>query len=162
MAKKRAYIETSIISCLASRPARDLNKLVLQQKTWDWWEHRHRWELYISPVVLEEIERGDPDAARERVAYVVNMIELPESDEVRELAEKLIAAGLVPPSVRADAAHIAYAAVHGMDYLVTWNQKHICNPFRIEAVYAAIRQSNRIPPVLLRPDNLMERDGERL
>ena len=109
-------------------------------------------------MVLREIERGDPDAARDRVACVANLPVLPESDEVGELADKLVAAGLVPPKVPDDALHIASAAVHGMDYLVTWNQKHIFNPFRIEAIYAAIRQSNLIPPVLLRPDNLMEID----
>ena len=160
MAKKRVYVETSVISCLASRPARDLKKLVIQQATWDWWEQRHRWELYTSPMVLQEIEQGDTEAARVRIAYATKMIELPESNEVRELADKLIAAGLIPPKVFADAMHIASAAVHGMDYLITWNQKHIFNPFRIEAIYAAIRQSNWIPPVLLRPDNLLEKDHD--
>jgi len=73
MAKKRVYVETSVISCLASRPARQLEKIVLQQKTWDWWEQRHRWELYISPVVLQEIEHGDSKAARDRVAQAASI-----------------------------------------------------------------------------------------
>ena len=160
MEKKRVYVETSVISCLAARLSRDLRKLAIQEITRDWWEHRHRWELYVSPVVVREIWRGDPDAAKDRVAYAESMFILPESDEVEELARKLIAAGLVLPNVFDDALHIASAAVHGMDYLVTWNQKHIFNPCRIEAIYAAIRHANRIPPVLLRPDNLMEIDHD--
>jgi len=160
MAKKRVYVETSVVSCLAARLSRDLEKRVFQKKTREWWEQRHRWELYISPVVLQEIERGDPEAARARVACVAGIPVLPDSDEIGELANKLVAAGLVPPKVLDDALHIASAAVHGMDRLITWNQKHIFNPLRIEAIYAAIRQSNRIPPVLLRPDNLMEEDHD--
>ena len=47
---------------------------------------------------------------------------------VESLTKRLLAAGLVPASVAADAIHIATASVHGMDFLVTWNFKHIANP----------------------------------
>ena len=97
---------------------------------------------------------------KDRIACIESMSILPESDEVEELAKELIAASLVPPNVFDDALHIASAAVHGMDYLVTWNQKHLFNPFRIEAIYTAIRHAKRVPPVLLRPDDLMEKDHD--
>jgi hypothetical protein len=50
------------------------------------------------------------------------------TSEVERLARRLIDAGLVPASVASDALHIATASVHRVDFLVTWNFKHIVNP----------------------------------
>ncbi len=47
--------------------------------------------------------------------------------EVNELTRQLIDGGAIPEEVAADAAHIAMAAVHGIDFLVTWNLHHIAN-----------------------------------
>ena len=154
LVKKRVYIESTVISYLAAKPARDLVKQARQFLTREWWEQRRRWDLYISTGVMREIQLGNRDAARRRVAFVNGLSLLPETEEAGQLADYLIKSGLVPESVRDDALHIATATVHGMDYLVTWNQKHIFNPFRIEAMYAAIRKWKRTPPVLIRPDNL--------
>lgn len=38
-----------------------------------------------------------------------------------------MASGVLPPQVAHDAAHIAVAAVHAVDYLLTWNCKHLAN-----------------------------------
>jgi len=118
MAKKRVYVESTVISYLAAKPSRVLANLVKQQHTWDWWECRHRWNMYISPAVIREIRRGRPKLARKRLAYIVGMPVLQESDEIGALTDHLIDKGLIPEKVRDDALHVATAVLHGMDYLV--------------------------------------------
>ncbi len=160
MAKKRVYVESSVISYLTAKPARILSKLVKQQQTADWWEERHRWELFISTSVMQEIQKGDPEAALKRVYAVEGLPLLPVTEEARRLGHRLVEAGAVPLKALEDAVHIATATLNGMDYLVTWNQTHIFNLDTIEKLYSALRESGHAPAVLVRPDYLLEKkDG---
>ena len=156
MPKKQVYVESSVISYLTARPSNDILKLAKQRQTQMWWEQREKWELFVSQIVVREIRDGNPDASRKRLAAVRGLPSLPETDEVRQLAAHLVAAGAIPEKAREDARHIATAALHGMDYLVTWNQTHISNPDMLEKVYSAIREAGYTPPVLVRPDSLLE------
>lgn len=156
MAKKRVYVESSVISYLTARPSHILIKLAKQQQTWEWWESRQQWNLFISPLVVQEILRGDPDAAKKRLSVADGLSLISETDETRRLAEHLIVAKAVPERVFEDALHIAIATVNRMDYLLTWNQKHIFNPDTIEKLYRTIRAAGYSPSVLIRPDNLLE------
>ncbi len=160
MAKKRVYVETSVISYLTARPARILGKLVKQQQTADWWEERHRWELFISTAVLQEIRKGDPEAALKRIDAIEGLPVLPVTGKERKMSRHLVEVGAVPLNALEDAVHIATAALSGMDYLVTWNQTHIFNLDTIEKLYLTIRESGHKPAVLVRPDYLLEKkDG---
>ncbi len=160
MAKKRIYVESSVISWLAAKPPNDILKLAKQRQTQIWWERRHLWELFVSPVVLFEIRRGNSEAALKRLEIAEALPQLPETLEAQRLAARLLAAGAVPEKSPEDALHIAIATICGMDYLVTWNQTHIFNPETIENLYATIRESGYAPSVLVRPDNLLEtQDG---
>ncbi len=69
----RVYLETSVLSYLAARPSRDLLVAGHQQVTRDWWAQRHRFELFVSDVVLEEASRGDPSAAQSRMAVLSDL-----------------------------------------------------------------------------------------
>jgi len=46
---------------------------------------------------------------------------------VLDLAEQFLERSNLPAKADIDAVHIAAATVHGMDYLLTWNCKHIAN-----------------------------------
>ena len=155
MAKKRVYVESSVISYLTARPSRDWLKRAMQRLTHEWWEQRHLWELFVSNPVMDEIEKGDPEAALKRINVVAGMTRLPETSEAQGLAAHLIAVKAVPEGKYDDALHVSIATVHGMDNLVTWNQTHLFNPERIEALYKAIRETGHKPAVLLRPDNML-------
>ena len=82
---------------------------------------------YISQLVVDEASAGDPVAARERLKVVQDLPLLDITPEVAELASGILASGKVPRKAATDAAHIAIAAVHGMDFPVTWNCAHIAN-----------------------------------
>lgn len=128
MVGKAVYIETSIVSYLTARPSSDLLAAAWQKATIDWWDtQRNRFELYTSEVAVEEAGRGDPEAAGRRSAVLEKLPLLAVTDATMELASALLDEGAVPAKALDDALHIAVSAVHGMDYLLTWNFRHLDN-----------------------------------
>jgi predicted nucleic acid-binding protein len=128
MNKPSAYIETSIISYLAARPSRDLRAAAWQQITTQWWaQERAKYQLFTSELVVAEASAGDQEAAGSRLEVLRSITGLPVDRDAQTLAAKLIEGGGVPPGAEADALHIAVACVHEIDYLLTWNCRHIDN-----------------------------------
>jgi hypothetical protein len=125
---KTVYIETSIPSYLTAKPSRDVRATAWQQLTSQWWEQESpKYELFASELVLAEAGAGDPEAAQRRLDSLQGIRELAISDEAKSLATRLVADGGIPLHAEADALHVATASVHGMDYLLTWNCRHIDN-----------------------------------
>lgn len=113
--KPTVYIESSIISYLTARPSRDVVIAARQAVTCDWWDnHRHRFDLFISELVEEDISRGDAEAAELRIQMVAGIENLLISTEVENLAELLVAKGAVPSGSEEDALHIAVASDQGI------------------------------------------------
>ncbi|MBS0260763.1 MAG: type II toxin-antitoxin system VapC family toxin [Planctomycetes bacterium] len=152
--KPRVYIETTIPSYLTAWPSRDLLRAAQQQLTREWWERRTEFELFISPLVLIECQAGDPKAAAERLAAVTGLSLLDPTEDVAILAETLITSLAIPPRAAADAVHIATAAVHGMQYLLTWNCTHIANVTFRPRIEAACRAAGCEPPLICTPQEL--------
>jgi predicted nucleic acid-binding protein len=150
------YLETSVISYLAALPSRDVVALAHQQLTQTWWARRDRFELLISQAVWTEAAAGDPAAAARRLALVAGLRMLDVTEPALELAEGLVRGGALPPGALIDAIHLATAAVHGIDFLLTWNCKHIANV----VVRARFEQSCRTlgiqPPLICTPEELSE------
>ena len=127
--KKKVYVETSVISYLTARPSHDLIKNARQLATQDWWQVApDQFDLHISSLVEREASKGDPEAAVRRMNVLKGIPDLPITEEILALAEKLLEATAVPRTSFDDAVHIATASVSGMDFLVSWNCKHIANP----------------------------------
>jgi len=154
--KPRLYLETTIPSYLTSRASRDLIVAGHQQITREWWEKRtDAFQLYISQLVIDEASAGDPAAAHERLKALRNLPLLDITPEVARLASSILAAGKVPRKAATDAAHIAIAAVHGMDFLVTWNCVHIANAAIAKALAFICREHGFECPVICTPEELM-------
>jgi predicted nucleic acid-binding protein len=125
---KTVYIETSIISYLTARPARDLLAAAWQTATSRWWEtQRQRFELFTSQLVVDESKEGHPEAARRRLDALAGIPQLSMPDPVADLAVALLTEGALPQTATDDALHVAVCAYHGVDYLLTWNCRHIDN-----------------------------------
>ena len=117
--KPRIYLETTIPSYLTAWPSRDVVIAGHQQTTREWWATcRERFDLFVSEFVLAEAVQGDLEAARLRLDALRDVPELPASPRAEALSVALIEEGAVPAVARMDAAHIAIAAVHGMDFPV--------------------------------------------
>jgi predicted nucleic acid-binding protein len=155
--RSKLYVETSVISYLTARPSRDVIALGHQQLTREWWERAGiEFEMYASRLVVAEAQLGDPAAAAARLAILEPITLLAETAESRELARKLISAGGLPDKAASDALHIAVAAVHGMDYLVTWNCRHIANARMLHFVADTCRAAGFEVPVICTPEELAE------
>lgn len=155
--KAKLYVETSVISYLTSRPSRDTISLGHQQLTREWWVRAvDEFEMFASRLVVAEAQLGDPAAAAARLTVLEPITLLAETAESRALAQKLLAAGGLPKKGASDALHIAVAAVHGMDYLVTWNCKHIANARMLRFVQATCRAAGFEPSVICTPEELAE------
>lgn len=127
--KPKLYLETSIISYLAARPSRDIVIAGHQASTRDWWDnHRDRYDLFVSETVYDEASAGDSELAAERLALISEIPLLGINEKIGDLVDKLIENGPLPEKARVDAVHLATAIFHQMDYLLTWNCKHIANP----------------------------------
>jgi predicted nucleic acid-binding protein len=154
---RSVYLETSIVSYLAARPSRDLLIAACQQATRDWWQrHRLQYDLYTSPLVVNEAGTGDPEASQKRLDYLRTIPELRITDEVRDLAKALVEEGALPDGAQADALHIAAAAVHRMDLLLTWNCRHIDNPVTKPLVRAVCAASGYACPEICTPIEMLE------
>lgn len=153
--KQRLYMETTIPSYLTSRPSRDLIIAGHQQVTKEWWEKRRdAFEICISQLVIDEASAGDLGAARERMQVIKDFPMLDITPEVGLLASAILASGVLPRKAATDAAHIAIAAVHGMDFLLTWNCVHIANAIIAKAAANTCRQHGWECPVICTPEEL--------
>ena len=154
--KPKVYIETTIISYLASKPSRDLITAAHQQITHDWWETRLAdFEVYISQFVLDEAGAGDADAAARRLALLDTFPLLDATPEAFELARALVERGAIPPRKAADAAHIAVATVHHMQFLLTWNCMHLANAEILAQVQAICTGLGYAAPIVCTPEELL-------
>ena len=79
------------------------------------------------------------------------------NEETRELARRFIGDGLIPPTAVEDAFHVAIATMHGMDYLLTWNCRHIANAEIIGRLAALCDVLGLEIPILCTPEQLMGR-----
>ena len=156
---RSVYIESSVISYLAARPSRDLVVAGHQAVTAEWWDsHRLRYDVYVSPLVVEEVSAGDASAAEERLRVIADIPSVSIAAEAESLASALLASNAVPANSARDALHIAIAATQGMDYLVTWNFKHINNASTRTMVVNVVSNSGLVCPVLCSPEELMGED----
>ena len=157
LSRGKVYLETTVISYLVARPSRDLRVAAHQQATSEWWiQKREHFELFVSQLVIEEASAGDEAAAGRRLKYLegIKLLDLTEPTVV--LAESLLASGAVPREAEEDSLHIALAAVHGMDYLLTWNCKHIANATMRNRIETACSDAGYDSPVICTPEELLE------
>jgi hypothetical protein len=154
----KVYIETSVISYLvARRNQRDLLVAANQELTREWWEtRRQNFDLYASAVVIAEAGRGDQTFAAARLAIAREFALVEVSGAAISLAQALLHAGGLPETANEDALHIAIASTGGMDYLLTWNCKHMANGSIIPRVNAVVRRHGYEPPLIYTPQELME------
>jgi len=156
--KPTVYIETTIPSYLTAWPSRDLVRAAHQQLTSEWWARREGFELYTSILVVRECQAGDAQAAADRLAALAGIPFLEQKPEVEELAAALVRGVPLPEKAAADAFHIATAAVHGMQYLLTWNCNHIANVVLRPLIEAVCRAAGFEPPLICTPDELKTED----
>ena len=135
-----AYIETSVVSYLTARPSRDV--------------------VVASALVIAKARVGDVDAARARLEALKDVAFLDATLDAEQLTQTLLEFGAVPRQASGDAAHIAIAVTNGVDYLVTWNFRHIANAAMRARIEYVCRRAGYEPPIICPPNELLETDHE--
>lgn len=154
--KYKVYIETTIPSYLTAWPSRDLVTAGNQLTTKEFWARRQDFEFFISQFVIDEVTTGDSAAAKDRFEALSGIPELGITEQILSIAEKLLKKTALPEKARVDALHIATAAWHGMDYLLTWNCTHIANPAARPKIEEVIKSFGFLPPIICTPQELLE------
>jgi predicted nucleic acid-binding protein len=155
--KETIYLETTIISYYTSRPSNDIIVLAKQRITDLWWNNNlPKFEAYISETVIEEISEGDADAATKRLSLASDIPLLEITDDVHKVYKIYMQRLQIPEKALRDAIHIAIASVHSVDYLVTWNCKHIANGEIIKKLMGINIELGLSIPVIVTPEELME------
>ena len=154
--KPRIYIETSVVSYLTARPARDVTLASHQAFTRDLWDRLGEFDVYISELVITEASAGDTGAAAARLAAIESFDEIGIDDAIRELADTLIREKAIPANQPEDALHLAVAAGNGMDIVVTWNFKHLNNPFTRMIARQVVENAGYACPEMCSPEELLQ------
>src|SRR5712691_9309401 len=153
----KIYVETSVISYLTSRLSRDLIVAGHQQITQEWWANqRDKFELFVSQTVLEEIAGGDQEAAQQRLSVIESLPLQEITEEAIALAKDLVRLGPLPEKAAVDALHIAIAVTNKVDYLLTWNCKHLANAALRSRIERVCRAHGYDPVVICTPEELLE------
>ena len=153
--KRKVYIETSVISYLTARPSKTILGAAHQQITLAWWETRSRYDLVVSELVLRECGAGDPDAAKKRLTVLNDVPLILITEQALDIANSLIAKGIISAKASEDALHIAIATVNGVDYLLTWNCRHIANPEIQRGIAAHLEEIGLSLPFICTPEELL-------
>ena len=157
------YLETSFFSeCATIRTgAIDIGR---RETSLNWWKTQaSAFDLFVSDEVIRELSDTDfPDAVRDpALAMLEGLDVLALGAEVTALADLLVRERVMPgPAVAGDAIHVAVSAIHGMDYLLTWNQKHLANPNKRTHLAVICARLNLPVPQIVTPDLLILEEND--
>ena len=112
-------------------------------------------DSFVSELVIRESGAGDLIAAGRRLTELAAIPVLALTDEAVTLARDLIEREILPKAAADDAMHIGLATVHAMDYLLTWNCRHIANARIRPAVTARCVAQGYTLPIICTPEELM-------
>jgi predicted nucleic acid-binding protein len=153
----RLYIDTSIVSYLRQPPSEYLVAAARNMLTRRWWEHeRQEYELVTSQYVIDEAADGDTHLAGERLAVLEGIPLLELTPEIDVIAMEIMARSILPPKAQLDALHIAVAAYHRIDYLLTWNCKHIANARILPKIHGVLNDMECWIPIICTPEEMLD------
>jgi hypothetical protein len=152
----RVYLETSFVSaCVTDR--QDPASLYRRQASQEWWAtQRLRHALLVSAEVFDELSHPGFRGREEALRLITAIPRLSISEEVRGLARILVRERVMPGPIAGDAVHVAAATVHGVEYLLSWNVRHLANPNKLEHLRQVCRRVGLMPPLIVTPDLLWE------
>jgi hypothetical protein len=154
------YIETSIVSHASARPSSNIQIAALQHQARDWWaKERPKFELVSSQLTILEASNGDPSAAAERLKLLDGIPLVPLGPDVDALANLILANHMMPQQAAADAAHVAAAAVSGVNYLLTQNCTHIANAHELPRVYRLLEDEGYGQLLICTPTGFLGGNG---
>lgn len=150
------YIETSIVSYLRRQPSPQVVVAARQLLTDQWWNNeRTSYELVTSQFVIDEAAVGDATLAAERLAALSGIPLLQLDPGILKIADEIMVRTILPPNARADALHIATVAHHRIQYLLTWNCRHIANAKILPRIHKVLTDFGIPVPIICTPEEML-------
>lgn len=154
MKKPTVYLDTNIASAFWYEGS-DVAMLSRRLRTREWWDlERCYFALWTSTFSEAELRAGVFPRQAECVKMVRRLRYLPATGRVRELTDEIIQRGLVPATKVGDAAQLAVATVHGMDFLLTWNYAHLANPIVQARLGTLCDELGLVAPLMVSPESI--------
>ncbi len=153
--KPTVYIETTIPS-FYHETRRDAANRYRREVTREWWDlHRHRFDLCTSELTLLELRDAPSAKSLAAIKLIGGLRRLEPSGRVAEITDLYISQRLMPAGAGGDAGHLAFTSVHCIDFLLTWNCKHLANANKFPHLRALNARLGLPIPVLTTPYMLM-------
>ena len=154
----RIYLETSFVSaCVTNRTS--LRSIYEREASLNWWTlDAARHELFVSDEVLSELSHPDYPQSEAALDFIRSITVLSILDEMVRFAAILVDRKVMPRPVAGDALHVATAVVSHMEYILTWNVRHLANPNKSLHLNAICTEHGYLAPRIVRPDDLEELD----
>lgn len=150
------YLETSFVSaCVTSRS--DPASPYRREASLQWWQaQRGNHELFVSAEVIKELSHPRFPSSRQALEHIKDIGLLDMDESVLGLAKILVQEKVMPSPTQGDAIHVGAACVHRMDYLLTWNVRHLANPNKLQHLTTICLRLALTPPRIVTPDLLWE------
>lgn len=163
MKKPTLYFDTSVISAYWYEGA-DVAMLARRMHTREWWDaEREHFSLWASAFGEDELMAGKFPRQRECVKMIRRLRYLTATSAVTKLIDELLERGLVPETKPGDAAHLAVATSHGIDYLLTWNYAHMANANVQRRLEELCEELELVAPLMVSPESIpQERFGQSI
>jgi predicted nucleic acid-binding protein len=150
MIKSTLYLDTSVINFLFADDAPEKKEITI-----DFFENFVKlgiYDTYITEYVIAEINQTPDNEERQRLIkiiedYPIEILPIDKIDEIGILAQDYLDNGIMPPKKLFDALHVAFCVVSKIDYLVSWNFKHLANVNRERRILAKNYELGYIHPL---------------
>ena len=152
------YVETTVFSAFVSERT-DAASIYRRDTTRQWWAlQAQRYELQSSEAVLDELRAGVYPRQQEAVEMAESLKSIDITDEAVSIAELYVRHRLMPESTTGDALHLAIASLSEVNFLLTWNIRHLANPNKLEHLEVVNRRLGLLTPLIVTPENLWKED----
>jgi len=156
--KRKVYIETSVPSFYAETRS-DPAAVFRRETTRRWWEQEApRYDIFISELVLRELGGGEYPGKADALEFVSGLPLLEGIPRIEDIANVYLRRGLMPQRDIRDAYHLAIASYYAVDFLLTWNCRHLANANKTEHLRDVNNGLGLHVPIVTTPESLFREE----
>ena len=154
MLKPAVYLDTNIISAYWYDGS-DVMSLARRIHTRDWWEsERLYFHVWVSATTINELKAGKFSRQADCVRMASRIPRLAINKATQDAAHELLRSRTFPADKPGDIMQMAVAAAHEIDYLLTWNYAHLCNPAAQGKLAEICRALHLRVPLIVSPESI--------
>lgn len=124
------YLDTSIINFLLAGDAPEKKEITID--LFDNYIAKNIYDVFISQFVFQEIGQTTDKEKKKNLLdiiakYPMKPLIIDDIPVIDSLADLYVSEGIIPVKKRMDALHVACCVLYKIDYLVSWNYRHLAN-----------------------------------